>query len=126
MSDRTDDRTREDEMGGGGQRACVVVFLFSTPFLSSSRSSSFPLRTRATQQRGTGQGGRRAGGDVEGRAAGLRRAEGGRTGEGNLDKRVTAVDEEDKEANQGRGWPTLLFLPPPLLRGVLTTRRVQI
>ena len=40
---------------------------------------------------------------------GLRRAGGRRNGEGDLDERAAAADEEDERAGQGGGWATLLL-----------------
>ena len=39
----------------------------------------------------------------------LRRAGGGRSGEGDLDEQAASADEEDEQASQGGGWATLLL-----------------
>ena len=55
--------------------------------------------------------------EVEGWAAGLkrragrglRRAGGGRNGEGDLEEWAAAADKQDERANQGGGWAPLLL-----------------
>ena len=129
--------------GGGKGYVSSCLFSLPTQFISSSCSSSFPIvyrtitdgakrdvtgPTRAAQQRGTeqrgrrtGSGGRRAGhrsrrGTGAGRV--LRRAGGRRSGDGDLDERATTADEEDERASQGgRNLGNIaVALPPHLLR----------
>ena len=108
-------------------------FLFSTLFISSFLFSSFPIvysaitggagrdimgaRRRRSNVGQEGAGWRE--GEVEGRAAGLRRGTGagrglrrvggGRSGDGNLDEQAAVADEEGERVSHGGGWATLLL-----------------
>ena len=102
----------------------IYYFFFSFFFFSNCLQWG---PTRAAQQRGTGQRGRRAGGwegEVEGQAeegngggggqgaeTGRRRKKRrGRLREGGFDERMAVTaEEEDERASQSRGWATLLL-----------------